>query len=165
MGDLLPGTKTGGFGRGVSVSGLNSMINAFNTAAPTTLTPAGQALVSAGLFTKAQLLALGAHPQQIAPVPSDEASLMGLRAFDLNLSWQAKFRERITISPSIGFFNLFNFSNFDLPGNALTGSLSGAPGSINGTHETTRNDRVGVGTGVFALGAPRVVEFGLKITF
>ena len=90
---------------------------------------------------------------------------MGLRAFDLNLSWQAKFRERITISPSIGFFNLFNFSNFDLPGNALTGSLSGAPGSINGTHETTRNDRVGVGTGVFALGAPRVVEFGLKITF
>jgi hypothetical protein len=89
----------------------------------------------------------------------------GLRAFDLNLGWQGKIKERVTIAPSVGFYNLFNFSNFDLPGNILTGSLSGAPGSINGTDKTTRNDRVGVGTGVFALGSPRVIEFGLKITF
>jgi Carboxypeptidase regulatory-like domain len=165
VGDLLPGTTVGAFGRSVSVTQLNSLINTFNGAAPNMLTPAGQALVTAGLFTKAQLLALGAHPSQIAPVPSDQPSMSGLRALDLNVSWQGKLKERVTFVPSIGIYNLFNFSNFDLPGNALTGSLSGAPGSINGTSSATRNDRVGVGTGVFSLGSPRVVEFGLKINF
>lgn len=165
VGDLLPGTKVGAFGRTVSVSQLNSLITAFNTAAPTMLTPAGQALVTAGLFTPAQLLALGAHPSQIAPVPADQPAMAGLRAFDLTLSWVGRIKERVTVAPSVGIYNLFNFSNFDLPGNTLTGSLSGAPGSINGTDRPTRNDRVGVGTGVFALGSPRVLEFGLKINF
>jgi Carboxypeptidase regulatory-like domain len=165
VGDLLPGTKVGAFGRSVSVSGLTSLISAFNTAAPTMLTPAGQALVSAGLITQAQLLALGAHPGQLPTVPADQVAMSGLRAFDLNMSWQGKFKERLSIAPSVGIYNLFNFSNFDLPSDALSGSLSGAPGSINGTDRPTRNDRVGVGTGVFSLGAPRVVEFGLKLTF
>jgi hypothetical protein len=165
VGDLLPETKVGAFGRGVSVSQLNSLITAFNNAAPTMLTPAGQALVSAGLFTQAQLLALGAHPGQLPTVPSDQPEMSGLRAFDLTLAWQHRFAERVTVSPSVGFYNLFNFANFDLPGNALSGSLTGAPNSIDGTHSSDRTDRVGVGTGVFALGSPRVVEFGLKITF
>lgn len=166
VGDLLPGTNVGAFGRTVSVSQLNSLINAFNVAAPNTLTPAGQALVSAGLFTQAQLLALGAHPGQLTPVPTGQVAMSGLRAFDLTLSWQGKFKERITFAPSVGVYNLFNFANFDLPNNALSGSLSGAPGSINGTPASSRvTDRVGVGTGVFSLGSPRVVEFGLKISF
>lgn len=166
VGDLLPGTKVGAFGRTVSVGQLSSLINAFNTAAPNTLTPAGQALVSAGLFTQAQLLALGAHPGPLAPVPTGQVAMSGLRAFDVTLSWQGKFKERLTFAPSVGVYNLFNFANFDLPNNALSGSLSGSPGSINGTPASSRvTDRVGVGTGVFSLGAPRVVEFGLKITF
>jgi hypothetical protein len=165
VGDLLPGTKVGAFGRGVSVGRLNSLINAFNAAAPTMLTPAAQTLVSQGLFTQAQLLALGAHPGQLPTVPADQPEMSGLRAFDLTLAWQGRIKERLTVTPSVGFYNLFNLSNFDLPSNALTGSLTGAPGSINGTHSSDRNDRVGVGTGVFALGSPRVVEFGLKITF
>lgn len=168
VGDLMPGTKVGAFGRSVSVSGLTSLINAFNTAAPNTLTPAGQVLVNAGLFTQAQLLALGAHPNPLAPLavpPANEAAMKGLRAFDLTMSWQGKFRERLTVVPSVGIYNLFNFANFDLPNNALSGSLSGNPGSINGTNSVTRNDRIGVGTGVFSLGAPRVIEFGLKINF
>jgi len=49
--------------------------------------------------------------------------------------------------------------------------LTGGAGSLNGTtvgtpgnpgHNTTR---VGVGTGVYALGAPRTIEFGLKLSF
>jgi len=36
---------------------------------------------------------------------------------------------------------------------------------MNPTSNPTRPDRVGVGTGVFALGSPRVIEFGLKVTF
>jgi hypothetical protein len=44
--------------------------------------------------------------------------------------------------------------------------LTGAAGQINGTNALDHNiDRVGVGTGVYALGAPRQIEFGLNLTF
>jgi len=165
VGDLMPGTTVGNFGRGISINGLNNLINNFNSTVAANVTPAGQALVGAGLFTQAQLMALGAHPTPLTPAPVDQADMRGMRAFDLTLAWEGKVRERFTISPSVGFYNLFNFSNFDLPGNALSGSLTGSPGSINGTSNATRPDRVGVGTGVFALGSPRVIEFGLKFTF
>jgi hypothetical protein len=49
---------------------------------------------------------------------------------------------------------------------ALNGLLTGATGQINGTTRTGHNvDRVGVGTGVYSLGAPRQMKFGLRITF
>ena len=55
---------------------------------------------------------------------------------------------------------------FDLPGNALNGLLIRAAAQINGTTTDGHNvDRVGVGTGVYSLGAPRQIEFGLRITF
>jgi hypothetical protein len=165
VGDLLPGTKVGSFGRGVGVSGLTARINNFNAAAPTMLTPAGQTLVDNGLFTTAQLLALGAHPMPVPAVPAGQVSMAGLKAFDLSLAWEGRIKERYTIAPSISVFNLFNFANFDLPTAALTGGLTGGTDSINGTTQGTRNDRVGSGTGVFALGSPRVIEFGLKFTF
>ena len=66
----------------------------------------------------------------------------------------------------MGLYNLFNFANFDLPGNALNGLLTGAAGQINGTTRSDHNvNRVGVGTGVYSLGAPRQIEFGLRLTF
>ena len=75
-------------------------------------------------------------------------------------------RERLTVQPSVGFYNLFNFANVDLPGTALNGLLTGAAGQINGTTPAGHNiDRVGVGTGVYSLGAPRQIEFGLRLTF
>jgi len=49
---------------------------------------------------------------------------------------------------------------------AAYGLLTGAAGQINGTTAAGHNvDRVGVGTGVYSLGAPRQLEFGLRITF
>ena len=55
---------------------------------------------------------------------------------------------------------------FDLPGMALNGLLTGAAGQINGTTRAGHSvDRVGVGTGVYSLGAPRQIEFGLRVTF
>ena len=43
---------------------------------------------------------------------------------------------------------------------------SPAAGAVNGTtYADASSVRVGVGTGVFSLGAPRTVEFGLKLTF
>jgi len=98
--------------------------------------------------------------------PPGEVGLGGLRTFDLKLGWAHTFHERITLEPSVAIFNLFNFANFDLPSSTLTGLLTGQPGSVNGTTPADRTiNRVGLGTGVFALGAPRVFEFGLKITF
>ena len=63
------------------------------------------------------------------------------------------------------FFNVFNFVNY----NALSG-LSGGAGSINGTvggYDPNTHDavRVGTGSGVFAAGAPRQTEFGLRLEF
>lgn len=89
-----------------------------------------------------------------------------LRAFDLKFSWDHKFRERFEIEPSVGIYNLFNFTNYDLPPNVLSGDLTGSTGSVNGTTQADRiTNRVGLGTGVFALGAPRAIEFGLRIAF
>jgi len=45
------------------------------------------------------------------------------------------------------------------------GLLTGAAGQINGTTSDSHNiTRVGVGTGVYSLGAPRQIEFGLRLT-
>jgi hypothetical protein len=83
-----------------------------------------------------------------------------------DVSWSYQIGERFTVQPSAGFYNLFNFANFDLPGTALNGLLTGAAGQINGTTSIAQNvDHVGVGTGVYSLGAPRQVEFGLRLTF
>jgi hypothetical protein len=166
--DLLPGTAVGSFGRGISAGSLNSVIQQYNSNVAGTLTPAGQALVAAGLFTQAQLLNM--QGTAVAPTlplaPPGEVGLGGLRTFDLKVGWAHTFQERIRVEPSVAIFNLFNFANFDLPSSMLTGLLTGQPGSVNGTTPADRTfNRVGLGTGVFALGAPRVCEFGLKITF
>jgi hypothetical protein len=78
--------------------------------------------------------------------------LSWLRAFDFKLAWGHIFKEKLTIEPNVSLFNAFNFANFDLPGNTLTGLLLGSAGSVNGTTYTDHNvNRVGVGSGVFAL--------------
>jgi hypothetical protein len=92
-----------------------------------------------------------------------------LRDFDLKMAWTYKVEAKahtIAFTPSVGFFNLFNFANFDLPPNALAGGLTGTAGSVNNTTSATRiTNRVGAGTGVFNLGAPRAMEFGMIINF
>ena len=59
LGDLLPGTNVGGFGRSFGVNGLNQKITNFNNTMVGQATPAGQVLISNGLFTLAQLQPLG----------------------------------------------------------------------------------------------------------
>jgi len=169
VGDLLPGTKFGSFMRGVSVGGLANDINNYNNTIANNPTPAGNLLINDGLFTLAQLQALGGVAPAISPVVPGEAGLTWLKTFDTSLTWAGKVNVKdhaISVEPSVSFYNVFNFSNFNIPGNVLTGILLGGPGSVNGT---TRADtaavRVGVGTGVFSLGAPRTIEFGLKLAF
>jgi len=180
-GDPLPNSTNGAFGRTVHADTLNGFLTQYNNTYGNQPTPAGQLLVNNGLFTVAQLQALGG----VAPcvqggsinspnctlqfAPNGQENLGSLRDFDLKLQWtyQVELKSHtISFQPGVGFFNLFNFSNFDLPPNVLVGALSATPGSINGTTAAERvTNRVGAGTGVFNLGAPRAMEFGMRITF
>jgi Carboxypeptidase regulatory-like domain len=182
VGDPLPGTIFGNFDRGIDSSVINHVLTKYDNTTALNLTPAGKVLVSSGLFTAAQLgvrdslcyenpgnlpvnsLCAIAPPVPLAP--KGQVDLSWLRTFDAKLAWSHVFKEKLTIEPSVGIYNAFNFANFDLPGNLMTGVLLGTPGSVNGTTYADHNvNRVGVGSGAFALGAPRQVEFGLTIGF
>jgi len=168
-GDFLNSAATGighpgTFMRGVSPGDLNAYLTNFNNTVAGTLTPAGQALVKAGLFTQDELITLGAVVPSIQLPPVHNSGNGYYKDVDTILSWPFKFHERVIMSPSASFFNIFNFTNF--------GSLSGltaAGGAINGTVAGTNAGsntvRVGRGSGVFAVGAPRETEFGLRIDF
>ena len=165
-GDVLPGTNIGSFGHGVSTSNLNNVISNYNHTAAGQVTPAGQALITNNLFTLSQLQSLGGVQEIIPTAPFDEASMQWLRAFDVSLNWVYKFKERFQVQPGVSFFNVMNFSNFDGPANPLSGALSGTSGSLNGTSgEQPSSNRLGLGSGVFALGSPRALEFSLKLSF
>jgi hypothetical protein len=164
--DPLPGTTFGNFDRGIDAGNMNKLIIHYNTTIAGQPTPAGQVLIKNGLFTLAQLQALGAVAPQIPLAPKGQVDLAWLRAFDLKVAWSCVIKEKVTIEPSVGMYNLLNFANFDLPGNTLSGLLLGSAGSVNGTAYSDHNlTRVGVGSGVFALGSPRQLEFGLTVSF
>ena len=117
-------------------------------------------------MTSAQLTALGAVAPAVPNAPPNQVNLGWLRAFDATISWTYAIKERVSVKPSVGFYNIFNFANFDLPTSIMSGLLAGTAGTINGTDPAAHNtNRVGVGTGVFTLGSPREIEFSLKISF
>ena len=159
--------NVGAFMRSIGPEGLTKAVANYDATIGGTLpTPAGQALINSGLFTLAQLQALGGVSTPVSPVVPGQVGLGWLKAFDLEFSWVGHFfNERLTVQPSVNFYNAFNFSNFDSAANALAGQLNGTPGSINGTVQAGRPDRIGAGTGVFAFGAPRTIEWGLKFSF
>jgi len=164
--DPIPGTHVGTFERGVEASNVNQKISIYNTTVAGLPTPAGQLLVTNNLMTTQDLASLGGVAPAVAPAPFDQQSYSWLRTFDTSLSWKYTVKERFTIQPSAAIFNVFNFVNFDLPGNMMSGLLTGTNGAINGTTYAGHfANRAGAGSGVFMLGAPRQIEFGLKLTF
>lgn len=180
-GDPIPGTKLGAFGRKVKLNDLNGFLTNYNNTVAGGATPAGQVLINNGLFTLAQLQALGGVMPQVALAPDGKVGLGWLKTFDLKLSYPRKLGERFTIEPGVSVFNAFNNANFDLPnapiGNVLNlksatcdptlpADKNNCSGTINSTTSVQHNsNRVLPGSGVFDLGAPRVVEFGLKLSF
>jgi len=164
--DPLPGTHVGNFMRGINASNINTVISKYNATVAGQPTPAGNVLIQNSLMTATDLSNLGGVAPTVPLAPSDQVNLGWMHAFDATLSYSYTFKERVTIQPSIGFYNLFNFHNFDLPTSMMSGLLSGSAGAINGTDPAAHEvNRVGVGTGVFTLGSPRELEFGLKVTF
>jgi hypothetical protein len=113
----------------------------------------------------------GAEYAPLANVPAGAVGQAWLRTFDFSLSWAYKLKERVEFRPTVSFFNIFNFSNFDGPAAPFSSTLDGSPGSANGTTSAIEHGelgnglRLGLGSGVNALGSPRVMEFSLKITF
>jgi carboxypeptidase family protein len=187
VGDVVPGSNVGAFGRSIKVSDLNNFISAYNSTSAGQLTPAGQALVSAGLFTQSQLVALGAVTPTLALAPAGQVGVSPVFTFDAHISWEIKLNklfhalpERVVLEPQIALFNVLNYQNFDPFGNELSGVLTGGVGSANGTtkHDqpgcpadqtkcTGRTNLItpGSSSGVNWYAVPRQAEFGVKLSF
>jgi len=164
--DPLPGTNIGSYGRSISGNGLAAVINNYNANGANKLTPAGQTLVSSGLFTQSQLVSLGAVTDTLTPAQTGNLYANDwLRAFDLRFALPISIKERVKLEPSLSIFNVLNFANFAIsPDTRVNGILSAS--SPNGsTYSDLDSIRAGLGSGTFSLGAPRQIEYGLKITF
>ena len=178
IGDLVPGTNVGYYEHQIKGANLNTLINNYNATSAGQPTPAGQALISAGLFTQAQLAALGGVQQPIAAAPTNPLSNAALRTFDLSANYPisfGRFREGLSIVPGVAMYNVFNMSNFNaiptVPNNAvgvlLNQADAGTPGYFNGPNNQSvlNSARITRNSGTFDQGGPRTTEFQLKVNF
>ncbi len=176
IGDLVPGTRPGSYMRDYKGSNLNKLINSYNARYANQPTPAGNALIAAGLFTPQQLIALGAVQQQIATVPGSAINTPAFRQLDGTFSYPIRlyrFHEGMSIEPAVAMYNFGNFSNFThfngtLANTATGGGLVGStPNLLNGPNNFVVEDanRIQRGSGTFDQGGPRTTEFQLKLNF
>jgi hypothetical protein len=172
VGDLVPGTNVGSFNRQYNGASINRLISQYNATYAGKLSPAGQALVSAGLFTSTEMSQLGGVLESLTSAPTNQVSNDILRTWDVTLGRTVKVREYFSVRPTIAIFNILNAVNYNNRtgsngANVIGGALNGQPGSPNGTagHISEQNFRVSAGSGVYAEGSPRQMEFGMKMTF
>jgi hypothetical protein len=166
--DPLPGQKPrGAFGVTANAGNINKVIGNYNSSVAGTLTPAGQALVNAGLFTEQELIDLGAVATSITPAPAGQLNNDNFWNTDLRLSNRIKITERWTVEPMVEVFNIFNIANYARLGNTLldgsAGSPNGTPSSLNVVDRGT--GRLGFGSGSFSPGTQRAFQFGIRVTF
>ena len=134
----VPGTNLGQFQRGTNIGNLQSVINQYNAISAGTLTPAGKAVVNGGVLTSADLSTLGWVMPALASVAPGAVGFPWLKSLDLKAAWPIKIGERLTIEPSAGIFNIFNFANEFLAGNL--------PGNVPGTLAPSNPDCVALGS-------------------
>lgn len=179
----VPGTNIGQFMRGSDISALQNVISKYNTNFAGTLTPAGHCLVADAscpglggiqVMTQSDMTSLEWVMPQLGSVPPGAMNFPWLKSIDVRAAWPIKIRDRITVEPSASVLNVFNLSNSFLPGNLPLASM--LPGGVNNT--TLSPDSVGGITptnntpfranfqsGTYALGAPRLIQFGLRVEF
>jgi hypothetical protein len=175
-GDLLPGTNPGGFQRQYNASNLEKGIADYNASQAGKLTPAGQALVSAGLFTPGQLTSLNAVQQQIYAGSGHIFSNPMFKAMDASFTYPVHLRfisETATLEPAVAIYNVANFASWGgADGTLLNVSNAGTDGSgaysyVNGTNgfDLKNQNRVQRGAGTFDQGGPRSMEFQMRLNF
>lgn len=170
-GDLMPGTNPGDYMHRIKGAGLNKLISSYNSEYAGQLTPAGKAVVAAGLLTANQMSALGGVQQAIAAAPSNPVNNPAFREFDINANYPitlSHVRQGLSIVPGVAIYNAFNMGNFGtLSGTMLNVADAGQAGYFNGVNPagTMNSYRVERGSGTFDQGGPRTTEFQLKVNF
>jgi hypothetical protein len=183
----VQGTQIGQFMRGTNISTLQNVISTYNTHFAGSATPAGHCLLADGncpgaapieVMTSTDLQALGWVMPTLASVPQGAMGSPWLKTIDLRVAWPIKIGERLTIEPSASVFNFLNLANAFLPGDLPNGSMNPGPnptlvqngvlaGNVVGgvTKSGLTPFRAGFQSGTYAAGAPRQLEFGLRISF
>jgi hypothetical protein len=90
-------------------------------------------------------------------------ALRGPRYFnsDLAIIKNTKVGERVSVAFRAEFFNAFNNVNFGLPGNNVAAGVAGGFGQITGTAGSGSYN----GPTSYGTAQPRIIQFGLKISF
>jgi hypothetical protein len=161
--DILLGTSQGDLGRRLkTVEQINQAIVDFNTNYAGRPTPAGQRLLSAGLFNLAQLQQLGAVIQPIALIPEgNPLPFDDLFSLDLRITRPVRFGERFSIEPSISIFNAFNNSSL---GNLGFNGLDGSFGALNYDYDTAQ-ERAALNEIRGRALQTRQIQFGIRFSF
>lgn len=178
VGDLMPGTEPGAYMRQYGPNNLNKLISNYNATYANQLTPAGQALVNAGLFTSTQLSQLGAVTPVLATADSHAFPNSPLRTLDADVTYPIHPKwlpERMNLEPGVSMYNVLNMANYGGPdGTILTpADAAGTTGYVNspyasapgGAFAVKNSYRTSRKTGTFDEGAPRATEFSLKFNF
>jgi hypothetical protein len=177
VGDIAPGTNPGYYMHQIKGNNLGAYITNFNATQAGKLTPAGQQVVNSGLFSQAQFTQIGGAVQQVAQLPQATAlNNPTFRQMDVNVTYPIRlrrFREGLSLEPSIAFYNVGNFANYGnftttlLNVNSAGGAISNGTSSVVGLNNfnTLSSNRTQRGAGTFDAGAPRSVEYGLKLNF
>jgi hypothetical protein len=174
-GDLLPGTNPGDYMHRIKGAGLAKLISNYNATSAGTLTPAGQAIVSAGLMTSAQLTQLGGVQQKLTAAPTNPIQNAATRTLDASvkypLGYLGHYRKGLVLTPGVTMYNVTNMSNFSPFNNLADTTVTGPAlaGYLNGpnTESTLNQNRIlrGSGNGTFAQGVSRTTEFSLRLDF
>jgi hypothetical protein len=185
----LPGTQTGQYEGITAYDNIRAIITKYNHTYAGSLTPAGMCLTGntapgnpfacpglvsgAPVMTPSDMAALGWVMPTIDSVAVNAPGIPWFKSMDLKFAWPLPVKGRFTIEPSASVFNVFNFWNAFLPGNLPNASLlpgvNGllAPTAVGGVvpGSSLTPFRASLQSGTYAMGTPRVFEFGLRINF
>ena len=143
VGDFLPGTEQGYYSRKIKPNTLNKTISRYNSTSAGQLTPAGQTLVSSGLFTQAQLIGALAVTPVLGSAPAYAFPNPKFSQVDFTVSYPIGhgllhfLPETVSLEPAIAFYNALNITNYSAFAGP-TGSLlidSSQSGSVNSPYD------------------------------
>jgi hypothetical protein len=173
---LLPDTDPGYFGHQITAGNLRSRIAQYNAKYANTVTPAGQTLLSNGIFTSGQLLALQGVQQTIANPTGSVFSNPMFKSIDASFSYPIRLKwlgEGRSLEPAVQMYNVANFANWTGALGSLINTTdagpdnSGAYAYVNGTNgfDLKNQNRTLRGDGTFDQGGLRSTEWQLKFNF